>query len=171
VGPRFDRLFEFSALLFALASSMPGCARPSKDEDLAAADVTAIHATIEVYRRSWLGGDADGVLSTFTEDAVLLPHHGDPPITGKPAIREYWFAPGPPTRITELTLTVERTSGNASLAFVHGHDSVAWTTRIEGTETRFANAGTYLNVMKKMSHGAWLIQAHIWDDPAKERRD
>jgi uncharacterized protein (TIGR02246 family) len=163
-------LFEPSTVLFAMVASTGACTRsPDKPAEIAPTDAAAIHGTIEAYRRAWLAGDAEGVLATFTEDAVLLPHHGDPPITGKAAIRAYWFAPGPPTTITELALTVDRTSGNASLAFVHGYDKVAWTTKINGTDTRFSNAGTYMNVMKKMADGTWRIQAHMWDDPANRR--
>ena len=146
------------------------CTRPTPTPaELGSADVDAIRGTTEAYRRAWLAGDAEGVLGTFTEDAVLLPHHGDPPITGKAAIRNYWFAPGPATTITELTITVARVSGNATLAFVHGNDTVAWTTTQNGTPVRSANAGTYLNVMQKSDKG-WRIQAHMWDDPANQRQ-
>ena len=158
-----------AALLCAIAA-LPTQACSSKAAGgiptLTETDVAAIHATVEAYRQSWLAGDAEGVLRTFTEDAVLLPHHGDPPVVGIAAIRSYWFAPGgPPTTITELALTIEQTSGNAGLAFVRGRDSVAWTVSRGGRITRSSNAGTYLNVMKKMPDGSWRIQAHMWDDP------
>jgi uncharacterized protein (TIGR02246 family) len=153
-----------------LLCPIAGCTRATAPAaELGSADIDAIRATTETYRRAWLAGDAEGVLGTFTEDAVLLPHHGDPPITGKEAIRNYWFAPGPTTTITELTITITRVSGNATFAFVHGNDTVAWTTVQNGQPTRFSNAGTYLNVMQKSGKG-WRIQAHMWDDPANQRQ-
>lgn len=162
---------HFSLLLIFLAAAA-ACARsPASAEDVSPADAAAIRSTIEAYRHAWLVGDAEGVLATFTEDAVLLPHHGDPPVSGKSAIRAYWFAPGPPTTISELTITVEHTGGSASLAFVHGHDAVAWTTKANGIETRFSNAGTYMNVMKKTADNSWKIRAHMWDDPPNQKRD
>lgn len=130
-------------------------------------DVKAIKETIEAYRTSWLQGNANGVLKTFVEDAVLLPHHGDSPIQGIAAIREHWFAPGgPATTITDLKITVEQVSGDGSMAFVRGQDAVSWTIAQDGRAARFSNSGTYLNVMKKLSDGSWRILAHMWDDPA-----
>ena len=165
---RAGRLFVAVLLCASAASLMQACESKASGgvAELTQADVAGIHETIEAYRRSWLAGDAEGVLRTFTDDAVLLPHHGDPPVVGIEAIRKYWFAPGgPPTTITELVLTIDQTSGNSGLAFVRGSDSVAWTVSDRGQVTRWSNAGTYLNVMKKMQDGSWRIQAHMWDDP------
>jgi len=163
-GPRLLALLLCASA--ALSTQACGSKASSGIPELTQTDVAAIHATVEAYRQSWLAGDAEGVLRTFTEDAVLLPHHGDPPVVGIAAIRSYWFAPGgPPTTITELALTIEQTSGHAGLAFVLGKDSVAWTVSRGGKITRSSNAGTYLNVMKKLQDGTWRIQAHMWDDP------
>jgi uncharacterized protein (TIGR02246 family) len=129
--------------------------------------VKAIKATIEAYRTSWLQGDAKGVLNTFAEDALLLPHHGDPPVQGIAAIQNYWFgAGGPATTITELKITVEQVGGSERTAFARGLDAVSWTMTPEGKPLqRFSNSGTYLNVMKKLPDGCWRIQVHMWDDP------
>ena len=64
-------------------------------------DEKAIRASIEAYRTAWLANDPQGVLRTFSDDAVLLPAHGQPAVAGLAAIEKYWFAPGgPPTTIT-----------------------------------------------------------------------
>ena len=85
----------------------------SCEKGLTPDDVKAIKATIEAYRTSWLQGDAKGVLNTFAEDALLLPHHGDPPVQGITAIQNYWFgAGGPATTITGLKITVEQVGGS-----------------------------------------------------------
>lgn len=128
-------------------------------------DENAIKATIEAYRTAWLANDAKGVLKTFTDDAVLLPAHGAPAVVGIAAIERYWFTPGgPPTIITELNITVDQISGNGTLAFVRGLDRVAWTITQDGATHRYFHPGTYLNVMKKLPDGAWLIEVHMWDD-------
>ncbi|MBZ5658640.1 MAG: SgcJ/EcaC family oxidoreductase [Acidobacteriia bacterium] len=150
-------------VLLSAQSNSGGC-----EKGLSPDDVKAIKATIEAYRTSWLNGDSKGVLSTFAEDAVLLPHHGDPPVQGIAAIQNYWFgAGGPPTTITGLNITVEQVGGSERTAFARGLDAVSWTMTPEGKPTqKFSNSGTYLNVMKKMPDGSWRIQAHMWDDPA-----
>ena len=129
------------------------------------ADVAAIKATIEAYRKAWLANDSKAVLATFTDDAVLLPAHGSPPVVGISAIEKYWFAPGgPPTTVTGLDITVEQVDGNQTLAFARGEDKVSWTVTQNGQTRRHFHPGTYLNVMKKLPDGSWRIQAHMWDD-------
>jgi uncharacterized protein (TIGR02246 family) len=148
--------------------SAPQSNSKSCENGLTPDDVKAIKATIEAYRTSWLQGDAKGVLNTFAEDAVLLPHHGDPPVKGISAIQNYWFgAGGPATTITGLEITVEQVGGSEMTAFARGLDAVSWTMTPDGKPPqRFSNSGTYLNVMKKLPDGSWRIQVHMWDDPA-----
>ena len=148
--------------------SAPQSDSKSCEKGLTPDDVKAIKATIEAYRTSWLQGNAKGVLNTFAEDAVLLPHHGDPPVQGITAIQTYWFgASGPATTITGLKITVEQVGGSETTAFARGLDAVSWTMTPEGKpQQSFSNSGTYLNVMKKLPDGSWRIQVHMWDDPA-----
>src|SRR5437764_6164606 len=128
-------------------------------------DENAIKARIEAYRTAGPANNSQGVLKTFTDDAVLLPAHGSSAIVGIAAIETYWFTPGgPPTAITELNITVDHVSGNKTLAFARGLDGVAWTVVEDGKTRHHSHPGTYLNVMKKMPDGSWRIQAHMWDD-------
>jgi hypothetical protein len=76
------------------------------DAGLSAGDEAAVRAVIEKYRRSWLEGDAEGVMATLGSDAVLLPAHGAAPVVGGDAIRRYWWPAGaPPTTITVLDIS------------------------------------------------------------------
>src|SRR5215472_12208781 len=128
-------------------------------------DEKAIRASIEAYRTSWLANDAQGVLRTFSDDAVLLPAHGQPAVAGLTAIEKYWFAPGgPPTTITRLDITVDQISGDGILAFARGLDAVEWTVTESGKMHGHSHPGTYLNVMRKQADGTWRIQVHMWDD-------
>jgi len=127
-------------------------------------DEKAIRATIEAYRTAWLANDSKAVLSTFTDDAVVMPAHGAPAVVGITAIEKYWFSPGgPSTTITQLDITVDQVGGNETLAFARGLDAVGWTVT-DGKTHRHFHPGTYLNVMKKMRDGSWRIQVHMWDD-------
>ena len=155
------RIFVAITLLVAAVSAW----QPGKPENkLTPADEKAIRATIEAYRTAWLANDSKGVLKTFTDDAVLQPAHGAPAVVGIRAIEKYWFAPGPPTTITKLDITVDQVSGNATFAFARGLDTVAWTMIQNGVVRRYSHPGTYLNVMKKLPDGTWRIQVHMWDD-------
>lgn len=149
--------------LYPRAASARAC-------ELTAADKDAIRAVMEKYRTSWLSGNAAGVQSTFADDAVLLPHHGDAAVVGLNAIKEYWWPAGaPPTPITKLEITTEAFGGSCEVAFVRGHDSVGWTQQEDGKTVAYGNSGTYLNVMKRLPDGTWRIWQHMWDDPGNQK--
>ena len=155
-----------AALILVLAASPSAISSANEQADrLTPADERAIRATIEAYRAAWLKNDAQGVLKTFTDDAVLLPAHGAPAVVGKAAIEKYWFAPGgPPTVVTRLDITVDQIGGNPGLAFARGLDGVAWTVNEGGSTRRHSHPGTYLDVMKKLADGTWRIHVHMWND-------
>jgi uncharacterized protein (TIGR02246 family) len=124
----------------------------------------AIRTTIEAYRTAWLANDAKQVLKTFTEDAVLMPAQGAPPVAGIAAIEKYWYAPGgPPTTVTRLEITVDQVGGNSAFAFVRGLNGVGWTVTEHGTASKHFHPGTYLDVLRKLPDGSWRIQVHMWD--------
>jgi uncharacterized protein (TIGR02246 family) len=128
-------------------------------------DQNAIRATIEAYRTTWLANNAQGVLKTLSDDAVLMPAHGTPAVVGIAAIEKYWFTHGGPiTVVTGLDITIDEIDGNATLAFARGADRVTWTVTQGGVTHRHSHPGTYLNVMKKMPDGSWRIRVHMWED-------
>jgi uncharacterized protein (TIGR02246 family) len=152
-------IFVFVATPKAVSSSKRQSSELTPDQE------QAIRATIETYRTAWLANDAKSVLKTFTDDAVLLPAHGTPAVSGIAAIEKFWFASGgPATTVTGLNITVDQISGNGALAFARGLDEVAWTVTQDGTTHHHSHPGTYLNVMKKLPDGTWRIQVHMWDD-------
>jgi len=153
-----------AALLSAGQTSGPGACAAS----LSPSDRAAIEATIQKYRTAWLAGDAEGVMSTLTGEAVLLPPQGAKPVVGAGAIRAWWWPPGaPPTTVTRLDITIEETGGDCQVGHVRGRDEVRWLGA--GGKER-GNSGTYLNVMKKQPDGRWLISHHMWDDDPSARR-
>jgi uncharacterized protein (TIGR02246 family) len=161
----FRRLAVIVVSFMIIAGLGPASDSEGQNSGLSPSDEKAISATIDAYRSAWLANDAEGVLKTFTDDAVLLPAHGAPAVIGIDAIRKYWFTPGgPPTTITELNITVDQVSGNRTLGYARGLDKVAWTITENRTTHRHSHPGTYLNVMKKLSDSSWRIQVHMWDD-------
>lgn len=135
---------------------------------LANDDQAAIRRVMETYRTSWLRGDKDGVLSTFSADAVLLPAHGAPSITGTAAITSYWWpAAASSTTVTKLDISLEGLAGDCRAAWVHGHDDVGWSTVENGVTKSFEHPGTYLNVLTKRADGSWKISRHMWDDGSR----
>ena len=95
-------------------------------------DRIAIQAVLEEYRNGWLSGNADAVRDTFTSDAVLMPHHGVPPIVGVGAINDFWWPASPvKTTIMRFTQTIDEIGGEGRIAYVRGRSDVPGQTRIK----------------------------------------
>ena len=132
-------------------------------------DTAAVKAVIESYRTLWLADDTEGVLKIFTDDAVLLPHHGVAPVVGRQALKDFWWPAGTSrVKLNKLDITVDEVGGDCQLAYVRGHDAISWTVEEGGTQKTYVNSGTYLNILRKMPEGTWRISHHMWDDPANQ---
>jgi uncharacterized protein (TIGR02246 family) len=167
---RLVRKVVFTALAIALCSTSSLTAEACGPK-LMAEDVANIEAIHQAYSQAWLQGDEAGVLTLFTDDAVIMPHHGDEPLVGKRAIKAFWFPAGPPTtKITKLELKTDEIGGNQCLAYARGRFSLAWRSEVKGTTKTTSNAGTYLDIVSKQPDGSWKISHHMWDDPVPQVR-
>ena len=154
-------------VLLALACS----ALSTEWTTLSAQDIAKIKQVHEEFEAAWLKGDPDGVRGLFTEDCVLLPHHGERPRIGKKEMDEFWFpTDGPPTTVTKLKVTLKSIGGDGETAYVWGMHEVAWTTVQNGKAASSSNQGTFLNILKKQPDGIWKISHHMWDDPIGQQR-
>ena len=155
----------------AVFAGAPGIARAAGAASLSPADEAKVRGVIRDYEKAWLANDEEGVMRLFTEDAVLLPHHGVEPRAGKSAARAFWFPKGgPPTTVTELTHTIDEIGGSGDLAFVRGHSRVAWTTGLGAEAKKSGNAGTVLVLLRRQPDGSWRISHQMWDDPPNQVR-
>jgi uncharacterized protein (TIGR02246 family) len=163
---------QFLGLAFSLVlSGTISRAKPECKATLSKQDAASIKAAIDAYRTSWLAGDAEGVLNTFTEDAVLLPPHAGSPVVGRAAIRKYWWPEGAtPAKITKLNITFEQVGGDSMIGYARGRDEVAWSVEEDSTTKTYALAGIYLNVMRKLPDGSWRISHHMWDDALNQKQ-
>jgi uncharacterized protein (TIGR02246 family) len=160
------RMSAIAALLLSI--SIPVCA--DKNKNLPASDAAAIRAVLERYRAAWLANDADGVRSTFTKDAVLIPHHGLAPVVGMAAINEFWWpASTAKTTITKFTQTTDEIGGQGSLAYVRGRSEVAWTQEDASGQQKWRTGGNYMALLEKQADGQWRMTHLIWDDPPNQR--
>ena len=99
-----------------------------------ALDIAALKALDQAYAAEWIEGDADGVMGLFTHDATLVPHHGDPPILGHDAIRQFWFNPDyPPTVVPEWAREAKEVLVLGDTGIVRGRARLTW--EYDGTRT------------------------------------
>jgi ketosteroid isomerase-like protein len=142
----------------------------SADTSLVASDRVAIQEVLEHFRTGWLSGEAKAVQNTFTEVAVLMPHHGVPPVVGMIAIKEFWWpASSAKTTITRFTQTLDEIGGEGHIAFVRGRSEVSWTIEDEKGVEKWRTGGNFLALLRKQPNGKWRISHLIWDDPPNQR--
>lgn len=126
-----------------------------------AADIAALRALDQAYASEWQEGDADGVMALFTDDATLVPHHGDHPVNGHEAIRDFWFNPDyAPTVVTEWTRTAHDIFVLDDTGIVRGRARLVW--EYEGTRTTIPE-GNYVMVAFRSDDG-WKIRLLTWND-------
>lgn len=128
-------------------------------------DARDLVALDQAYRAEWIEGDADGVMALFTEDATLVPHHGDAPIKGQDAIRNFWFNPDyPPTIIPEWQRNAEEVLVYGDVGVVRGRARLVW--EYEGTRTTIPD-GNYVLIAVREVDG-WRIRMLTWNDDPRQ---
>jgi uncharacterized protein (TIGR02246 family) len=152
------RTLKFLLLTFGIVV----WALPSFSSGLSPEDTDTVK---EANLAAWLANDAEAVMATLTEDAVLLPHHGVAPVVGAEAIRRFWFPPdSPPAKVTHMVNSVTEVDGSGDMAIVWGLAELEFT--YEGKTYR--NNGNYLSVLRRGDDGRWRIARRIWNDPMPE---
>jgi uncharacterized protein (TIGR02246 family) len=128
-------------------------------------DVAALKALDQAYAAEWTKGSADGVMALFTDDATLVPHHGDAPIKGDEAIRQFWFNPEyGPTVVPEWRRESVEIFVSGDTGVVRGRARLVW--EYDGVRTTIPD-GNYVMIAARQAEG-WRIRLLTWnDDPRK----
>lgn len=113
------------------------------------------------YESFWKKGDAEGVMTTLWEDAVLMPHHGDPVVVGKVAILEFWFPKdAAPSTVTIFNSDITEVKVSGDQAYIMGTFQLAF----EYEQKRYDNQGNFINIAERRE-GDWRLSRLIWNDP------
>ncbi len=104
----------------ALVSVFAACAAPAGLTDADRADIRAV---TDEFSEHFVAGNIAGLMSLYTEDAVLLPPNA-PSVTGRAAIEEF-FTNFPP--VTQARLTPVTIEGSGDMAYVHGTANLVMT--------------------------------------------
>ena len=127
-------------------------------------DQRGIRDNLRLYCDAWLKGDANAVMATLAENAVLLPS-GLAPIVGDEAIRSFWWPPdSPPTKVLAMELAIEETAGQSGLAYAWGKGSLTFSYQQDGQEKTISTESTFLNVLRKQADGKWKTTCRMWSD-------
>lgn len=128
-------------------------------------DVKAVLALDQAYANNWKNGDEDGVMGLFAEGVVVIPHHGDAPIEGREALRDFWFPKGgSPTLVPLFNHKPASVAVHGDIAIVRGRFELTWI--YEGERTEIPE-GNYVTIAQR-DEGRWEIKLLTWnDDPRR----
>lgn len=128
-------------------------------------DQAALQALDQAYATAWMNGDADEVIELFTEDATLVPHHGDPPVKGRDAIRDGWFNPDyAPTVVPESVREAAEIFVSGDIGVVRGRSRLVW--EYERIRTTIPE-GNYVMIAVRADQG-WRIRLLTWNDDPRD---
>jgi len=104
-------------------------------------------------------------MALFTEDATLVPHHGDASIKGNEAIRKFWFDPNyAPTVVAEWRREPAEIFVSGDTGVVRGRACLVW--EYGGTRTTIPE-GNYVMIAARQGE-VWRIRLLTWNDDPRE---
>ena len=133
-------------------------------EEATEADVEAINSLRDEFIALDNAGDAAGLASLYTNDAVLMPPN-QAAVTGNQAI-ESWYQTTYDQFTIELTLAPDEVEVVGDWAFDRGTYMIALTPKAGGEPTE--DRGKYIMILRKQVDGSWKIARDMWssDNPA-----
>lgn len=128
--------------------------------DPASEPEAAIAVADRAYAEAWLDNDAEAIMATLTDDAVLVPS-GLPVLEGPQAIRGFWWPEGsPPTTVTRFTLTQHEIQQEGTMGFVRG----SFALEFEYDGKTYSSQGEYMSILRRQEDGSWRISRRMWSD-------
>lgn len=147
-------------LFVGIYSQRLGSGVVSEDSGLSDDDREAVAAADLSYAEAWLANDADSIMATLTQDAVIIPSGMDA-IEGQEAIRTFWFPPDSrAATVNEYRLDQAEVNGSADLAYVRGSFTLAF----DYDGDSYESEGTYLSLLRRAEDGRWRIARRTWND-------
>ena len=148
-----------TALLLALA--LAASSAHAQTNDAVRAELAAV---AEAFSQAYMAGDAEAIVSLYTEDAVLIPHN-DREVYGLGAIEGFWQP--------REGVTIEHHKITSAEVEVFGDVATDYGTYVaRGTANGEAwgpSHGNYLIVWKRGTDGQWRMQLDMWNGrPAPE---
>ena len=142
------------------------CTKLNTTTTLTEKDKKIITLIPNAYTKGFLEENRNAIIGLFSEDAVLIPHHGVSPVIGLEAIKEhFWPVDSPPFRVDRFELTQAETDGAGNLAYTRGTSELEFSMQIDGVWNTYSNAGNFLMIFRKKPDNNWYISRYIWNDP------
>ena len=157
---------QITFLFWTFTIFLIACTKLNTTTSFTEKDKELIKLIPNAYANGFLKEDRDAILGLFSEDAVLIPHHGVSPVIGLESIKEHFWPPdSPPFRVDKFELNQVETDGSGTLAYTRGTSEIEFSMQIDGVWNSYSNAGNFLMIFRKNPDNNWFIAQYIWNDP------
>jgi uncharacterized protein (TIGR02246 family) len=152
-----NRRSTLTLATMTLLSLMVGLAPNS-----AAAQADGLRAAMEAANKQWLAAyntpNTAAFSAMYTEDAILIPGEGFPPVRGPEAIKQFWEA-GIKDGYKDHTFEIVETKSDGNLAYL----LATWTVKQvrEGGDTA-SFSGHTVRIFQRQGDGAWKTKVHMY---------
>ena len=131
-----------------LVSSVSAAATP-----LTQGDIAALRAMSDGFVKGWMDNVRQAVMSSFSKDAVFIPHDGVRPKVGYAEIGQFWFPHGKASGvIPAFTHAISDISGADDHAVIYGRSDLT----LQDETERYHWIGNFLFVAHK-DKGRWIF--------------
>jgi uncharacterized protein (TIGR02246 family) len=124
-------------------------------------NINSLKQVYENWKVYWENGDADSVVSYYTDDTIQMPDN-EPEIVGKAAYRSSLKAFFDEFRVKGNSSKINEVEGTGNLAFVRGTYVLTVTAKKGGKATKYS--GKFLHIFKRQRDGYWRIYRAIGFD-------
>ena len=153
----------FSFLLLLIANSC------SVNTELSSTDINDIKQLEDDYVEGWFKeNQQEAVLKTFEENVAFIPHHGDKPVIGIKALKDFFWPNGIGGIVNSFNHYPDTIEGNNQVAWVRGRFDINYSWIVEKDTITTVNEGNYVIIARKQDNNQWKIAAFIFNDPVAQ---
>ena len=148
--------------LAVLASTVSTSACRGRSE-FSAVDVADVSNTLEDFRRAWLDGDNQRVMSHVSDSVTMFIPGPAGTIVGKVALQSYWFPAADTTYpIRKYEVTGQRVFGAGDFALAHGQVALAWDTAVRDSVRSSSTSNSEFLTVLRRENGRWKLFRHMF---------
>ena len=153
----FRKLLLAFAIFGVIIASGGRAQTPPAPPDTAA-DQAKLQADALIWFEYYANVDADGMVSLYAEDALLMPP-GAPAVTGRPGIKAFLGEDAAKSKAAGVALK----NGSVTGTGINGDSGwISGTYLVVDASGATIDSGSYLSVHRR-TNGAWLYIRDIWN--------
>ena len=158
------KYFTVASILFLCIAT--SCSINTK---LSSMDLKDIKQLEDDYVNGWFAkNQQEAVLKVFEENVAFIPHHGDKPVIGINALKDFFWPNGIGGIVNSFNHYLDKIEGNNQVAWVRGRFDINYSWIVDKDTITTVNEGNYVIIARKQDNTQWKIATFIFNDPVAQ---